>query len=354
MTTRTRYFVIVSLLILGIGVGTGLVAYYVGFQPGGLSVRRGPDELELLPRDATLVAYANVQDVMVSEVRQKLLRALPGKQDGHREFQNLTGINIETDIDQVVACLAPSRDANQDAHPSGLVLARGRFDEARIEALMREHGARVESYQGRRLIVATRGDASAGDRPDSPGGSDRKYVGPFHGEGLSVAFIEPGLAAVGSTGLVRHAIDLKSGGGENVRVNGEMMNLVRSLESGNVWALGRFDALSSQAKFPAAVARQLPPITWFSASGHINGGVRAVLRAETRDAESANGLRDVVRGIIALAKMQGGSRPEMQVLLRSLDLGGTGTTVALSFELPAELFDALGAAVGQVEKQPGQ
>src|SRR5918992_1680119 len=110
MTTRTRYFVIVSLLILGIGVGTGLLAYYVGFQPGGLSVRRGPDELQFLPRDATLIAYANVQDLMVSEVREKLLRALPDKQDGHREFQNLTGINIETDIDRVVACLAPSLD----------------------------------------------------------------------------------------------------------------------------------------------------------------------------------------------------------------------------------------------------
>jgi hypothetical protein len=31
MTTRTRYFVIVSLLVLGVGLGSGLVAYYVGF-----------------------------------------------------------------------------------------------------------------------------------------------------------------------------------------------------------------------------------------------------------------------------------------------------------------------------------
>ena len=35
MTTRTRYFVITSLLVLAVGLGTGLLAYYVGV-PGGL------------------------------------------------------------------------------------------------------------------------------------------------------------------------------------------------------------------------------------------------------------------------------------------------------------------------------
>ena len=31
MTSKTRYFVIFSLSILTVGVGTGLTAYYVGF-----------------------------------------------------------------------------------------------------------------------------------------------------------------------------------------------------------------------------------------------------------------------------------------------------------------------------------
>ena len=42
MTTKTRYFVILSLSILTVGVGTGLTAYYVGFPAGadfGLSCR---------------------------------------------------------------------------------------------------------------------------------------------------------------------------------------------------------------------------------------------------------------------------------------------------------------------------
>jgi hypothetical protein len=151
---------------------------------------------------------------------------------------------------------------------------------------------------------------------------------------------------VGSTLLVRSAIDLKNGGA-SVTTNEDMMKLVRSLDTGDAWAVGRFDALASQAKLPSGLASQFVPITWFAASAHVNGGLRGVVRAETRDDASANNLRDVVRGFVALARLQAASRPDLQTLVQSLDLGGTGTTVALSFSLPVEMFDLLGPAVGQ-------
>ena len=316
MTARTRYFVVASLLALVVGIGAGLAAYYVGYQTnarGGES-----EELQYLPHAASLVAYANVHEVMTSELRQRLRQAAPMQENGQREFQNQTGINIETDIDRVVACLEPD-GANTPG--SGMVLARGRFDEVKIEALMREHGAQVEQYKSKRLIV---GDRSA--------------------ERFALAFIEPGLVAIGGPSLVRHAVDLHASGGESVVTNDELMNLVRSLDSGNAWAVGRFDALRSSARLPAGVAAQLPPITWFSISGQVDGGLRGVVRAETGDDLAANNLRDVVRGLLALAKLQAGSRPEFQQLVQSLELGGAGKTVALSFDVPATLFDLLGAA----------
>ncbi|HMD36535.1 MAG TPA: hypothetical protein VKH42_16295, partial [Vicinamibacterales bacterium] len=107
MTTRTRYFVIVSLVILGAGLTTGLVAYYHGF-PVGAARREGPDELQFIPRDAAVIAYANVQEVMASDVRKKLHHAMPIPENGQQELQNATGINLETDIDRVVACMLPN------------------------------------------------------------------------------------------------------------------------------------------------------------------------------------------------------------------------------------------------------
>jgi hypothetical protein len=332
MNTRTRYFVIASLLVLTVGLGAGLVAYYAGFPMSAFSRQGGPDELRFVPADASLVAYANVHEIMTSAVRQKLRQLLPMKEDGQQEFQRHTGINIETDIDRAIAFVAPTNEATGNVPGAAMVLARGRFDAVTIEALMREHGARIEDYRGTRLIVG-----------------DVRETKPT----LSLAFLEPGLVAVGSDNLVRGAVDLAVDPKKALSVitNGKMMNLVRDLDSGNAWAVGRFDVLASHAKLPSGLHAQLPAVTWFSASAHVNGGLSAVLRAESRDEESANSLRDVVRGGMALTKLQAGSRPEFQGLLQSLQLGGTGKTVSLSFDLPLEMFDAIGALAGQ--RHPG-
>ena len=343
MTTKTRYFVVVSLLVLGVGFGTGLVAYYVGFPAGAFASRGGPADLGFVPRNASVIAYANVHEIMTSELRQKMRRAIPIHENGQQELQDQTGINLETDIDTIVACMSPDVATAKGA---GMVLARGRFDETKIEALMREHGAHVETYNGKRLVVADPRDFVA----DKDGTGD---VTAHPHSSLSLSFMEPGLAAIGSTALIKSAIDLhKSGnnpqaGLESVTGNDELMNLVRSMDSANAWAVGRFDALRAQSHLPANVLGQIPAITWFAASGHVNGGLRGTLRAEARDDESANSLRDVVRGFLALAKLGANAKPELQAMMQSLELGGTGKTVILTFAVPAELFDVIGAIANQ-------
>ena len=325
MNRKTRYFVIASLLVLTVGVGTGMVAYYIGFPTA--FAQQGPDELQLVPGNAVVVAYANVHEVMVSNLRERIRQAMPHLPDGQREFENATGINIETDVDRIVAALVPPADDRFDVPRSGLFIASGRFDQVRIEALMREHGASEETYKSRRLFVAQ-----------------------HEGVGLSVAFVEPGLVAVGGAPLVRAAIDRRDGG-DSVRGNDDIMGLVRSLDRGNVWAVGRFDALTSRANLPPQIASQLPPITWFAVSGHVNGGLLGDVRMETRDEESATQFRDVIRGFIALARMQTDAHPELEQVMRSIQLGGSGKTVAVSFELPAAALDVLSRPPAA---QPGQ
>ena len=221
MTTKTRYFVIASLLVLGVGLGTGLVAYYVGFPAGAAQRAGGPEELQYIPHDATVIAFANVQDVMNSQLRQKLLQALPMHEAGQKEFENQTGINIETDIDRIVASLNPD-PSNSNVPGQGLVLARGRFDEVKIEALMREHGAEIELYKTKRMIVVTHERESAT--------SDARYPS----QSFAVSFVEPGFVALGNTSMVRSAIDLHQGGNNpqaglsSVTGNDELMTLVRS------------------------------------------------------------------------------------------------------------------------------
>lgn len=331
MTTKTRYFVILSLLITVLGIGTGLVAYYAGFPARAFSpAAGGPQELRYVPRDAALVAYVDVREVMASEVRKRLRESWPDQQNGQQEFQNQTGINIESDVDHIVAYTEQNTAvANQTP---GVVLARGTFTESKIDSLMREHGARVETYKNKRVLIVTGNNVL----PAVPGGDANGPVVVARPD-LAVAFLQPGLVAVGDAELVRRTIDLENNG-TNLLTNDEVMNLIKGLETGNAWAVGRFDALQSATNLPEGL-KQLSSITWFSMTGRIADGITGVVRAETRDEESANNLRDVMRGFMALAKMQAGSQPDLQPLVQSLEIGGTGKTVALSFSVPAQIFE---------------
>lgn len=332
MTRRTRIFLIGSAGVLVLGLGTGVLASYMGIQnvilPGTIAL----DELDYIPQDTKVLAYANVREVMDSELRAKLMALNPdgrdddpnsADRDAENDFFEATGLDPERDLDSVVASVTGGSD---QARMLPIVVARGRFNDGLIENALIQHSdgrARVEKYRGIRMIV--------GSEPNS-------------GESFAVAFAEPGVLVLGSETNVRRGLDAKSTG-TNVTGNAEVMNLVRDSDDGNAWAVARFDALAGQAKLPEEITNHLPPITWFAVKGHINGGLRATLRAETRDDASAQNLREVIRGFVALARLQAGSREEFAALLNSLELGGTGKTVSLGFALDSAIVDALGHLV---------
>lgn len=317
MTSKTRYFVLTAFGILALGLTTGLVASLTGGLPVALTRAAGPDDLSYVPAQAVAVAYANVQEVMASELRQRLRKLEPDTTD-RDEFEAKTGVNIERDIDGVVAAMLPAAEGTEhDSRP--LVVVRGRFDLVRIETLARDHGAAIEDYQGVRVI------AHAGDK-----------------QTMALGFVEPGAVAVGSVEAVRGAIDAKRSG-QSVLSNTELMRLVGDLDASNAWVVGRFDAMAGKAGLPGGLQDKVPALSWFSAAGHLNGGITGTFRAEAKDDEAATNLRDMLRGVVAMAKLQAGDQPGMKAMVDSLQLGGEGKTVAVGFSVPVEMFDALEA-----------
>jgi len=326
MTTKTRYFLFGGASFLVLGLVGGMVAYHGVPAIGAFSGE--PDELIYVPDDAAMVAFASVREIMDSEVRQHVRQMLPpgsaaAADDGQRRLKEETGIDIEADIDHVVAYVAPE----QGAQSHSLMLARGRFDRPRIERLLQAHGATIETYEGKRMIVR-RSDALSLPKGD-------EYPE------MAIAFVQPGLVAVGTGAAIRRSMDLESGRGSNITANDEFMNQVRDTDQGNAWAVGRFDRLAGQVRLPENLLRNLPPITYFAASAQIDGGVSVKLRAEARDAQAAQNLRDVIRGFIALGKLQTGAWPELQAVLQSLQLRADDKTVSLSFVLPSSALQAI-------------
>ena len=321
MTKRTRLFVLIAAGILVVGLGTGLLASYMNIQTLTLIGGNGPEEFAYVPADAQVVGFANVRAVMDSEVRRKLMELHPGADNADR-FQERTGINITQDIDTVVAAVTSDVGAE---HGPPLVLARGRFDQVRLEGFAREEGGVVEDYKGTRLITH---------------------------ENFGMAFVEPGLVALGAPAVVRRAIDTKLAANGNITSNDELMNLVKQVNGGTVWGVARFDALTG-VRIPAEVKDRLPALSWLSIKGVVGSGIEGLINAEARDDQAAQDLRQVVQGFVALGRMQAGpNHPEVADFLNSLQLTGQGRTVTLGFSIPSAMIDTLGAL--RAGQRPGQ
>jgi hypothetical protein len=320
MSRRTRYFLLISGLIVVAGLGTGLVAVYTG----GLSTLRNqnPPEFSYIPSDATAVAYADVRHIMDSEFRQRLREALPDdKAKAKDEFFAETGIDIERDIDTVMAGLT----AQAMAGGGPVVLLRGRFDRDRVEQAALKHGATAEDYKGRRLLRAPEGPGS-----DQPG----------------IAFLESGLVAVGSIDRVKQAID-SAERRDNITANAELMKLVTEVDrSSDAWIAGRLDHMPGQQGWPDAVKDHLGAVQWFALSAAVDRAVTATLRAEARDAKAAEDLRGVVNGAISMARMMAGKDAKLTGMLDSVQATGSGTQMQISFTVPPDVIDMMATQSG--------
>ncbi len=314
MSRRTRYVALASGGVLAVGLCSGLVAYLNRGITLGVAAD-APAELAFVPSNATAIAYADVRAVMSSEFRDRIRQIAPDGV-GREQLARHLGLDIERDIDRVLVFWAPEPDED-DA--SGLALFSGRFDAARLETVARNSGAVVGEEDGVRIASLEIEDIGS----------------------LAMAFLEPGLVAVGDPATVRVAAS-RGSGEAGIVANPRMMQLLDRVDTrSSAWAVGRIVDSGLFGLVPERVSEQLPPVTAFAVQGRVNGGLGVSLAIEGRDDGAAQNLRDVVRGFVALAQMQTIGIPELQAIIDSLETGGTGTAVTLSFHVPADALDVL-------------
>lgn len=306
MTTRTRYVLLGGAGVMAVGLAGGLAAWVSSSLPSLVLAQERPDELRYVPPEATMISFADVRQVMDSDLRRRL-REIQPELDGQREFQERTGIDIERDIEYVVGGIVP--DGSNDTR--GVAILSGRFDVERLEALALEHGGTATDYRGRRLITIA-------------------------GEPVAMAFLDSGVIAIGSESVVRRTIDLPSSGG-GVDANDALMGLLSHVDSGSTaWTIGRLDEAAGGEWLPDQVESQVSQVAAFAVGVQVNGGVSGTLTAVARDEETGRNLRDLLQGFLALARLQVGSRPELRGLLDSIRLAAAGTNVTLAFDLPSD------------------
>jgi hypothetical protein len=318
MNSRTRRFLIGSALVMVVGLCTGLVAYY----NGGLGRDLPSSEMAYLPADLGVVGYADVHAVMNSEFRQRLKQMLPTGEELER-LKTEIGVDIERDIDTVVAGFS---SAGPD-HAGAIALLRGRFNEGDIETMATRHGAVAETYRGKRLLL-TQGK----------------------GEHGGVAFLEPGLIALGEATTLKKAIDAQATN-QGIAQNADLMKRVNEIQIGHkAWIVGRVDSVP-HPEMPVQIRDQVAAVQWFSAGANLNGALTGTLRAIARDEASAQNLREMATGGLAAAKLFAGQDPKLQSLANSVQISGMGNSVAVNFTISPELLDMLGGMAGAHQQQ---
>jgi hypothetical protein len=152
------------------------------------------------------------------------------------------------------------------------------------------------------------------------------------------------LIAIGQADLVRRAMDRarEGRGAADITSNGEMMNLIRDNAGSTAWVVGHFDAMRRRMQLPRELPVQVPPVRLVSMKAHVNGGMKATIRAEAGDKAAADQLRDIVRGFVSLARLHGG-QPALESALKSIELSGTNTTVQMSFAVPPSALRMMAA-----------
>jgi hypothetical protein len=327
MTKRTRYFLYGSVGVLVIGLGGGLIAY-LAYQRGTGMPAGLPQEVRYVPANAEVVAFANVQAVMNSELRRELMPDMEGgPHKGRQMMHEFAGVDLEKQVHHIVAYVEPfsppdPQEQRRPEFPNALILVQGSFDQAKIEQLIRERAGAMEDYNGKKIFVHRE-----------------------EGKEFAVGLAGPDLIAMGQADLVRRALDRARGASGNtgdITANAEMMNLIRDNAGSTAWVVGQFDAVRRRMRLPNEISSQVPPLRLVSVKANVNGGMKATIRAEAGDEVAAQQLRDVVRGFVSLARLHGGAQPAFESTLKSIELSGTNKTVQMSFAVPPDTLRMIG------------
>lgn len=272
-----------------------------------------PMLLNLVPPDAKILAGVNVQQAKGTLFGQYVLNQIQSGNTDMQQLIALTGFDPTRDVNEVLV-------ASTGAPDSGLALARGTFDTARITAAANLKGAVSELYNGATIL------------------EDPKQT---HG----VAFLDSTTAVGGDVASVKGAIDRQKIAQPLAAGVTTQIGTLSSTE--DAWVLSTVPPASLAPPAPTTGQQggKVPPVfqTVQSASGGVKFGANVVFtgQAQTDTAQNATALGDVVKLLISLAQMNASQNPQAAQLAQSVQVGASGNVLTVSLSLPEDQFQQL-------------
>jgi hypothetical protein len=309
---------------------------------GILSASVDPGLLALVPADAQLVSGVHVDQSRVSPFGQFVISQIQTHPGDLQKLIDSTGFDPRKDVTEVLMA-----SNGQKQSPTAVVLARGNFDSAKVEATAAAKGATIQSYMGTDLII--------GNNPNEGAG---------RGEPGAVAFLDNTLAVAGTQDAVKSVIANKANTTPQLPkallaqistlsatndawfvslVPGTTILPQAAMAGGNGNATGNTTPNSSSNNTsPQAAALQA--ILQSSGGVHFGDQIAMSFQALTRSDKDAQSLSDVVRFVGSMIQMKRQENTQLGILATAFDgmnLTTSGSTMTLAMSIPEQSFEQL-------------
>lgn len=274
-----------------------------------------PQLLNLVMPDAKVLAGVNVEQAKGTQFGQYILNQIQTHDADMQKLATLTGFDPRRDVRELLVA--------SDGTPgskTGLAVARGNFDVAKITALGTLHGVVTELYNGVTIL-------------EDPKSQE-------HG----IAFPDGSTVIAGDLASVKGAIDrLKTPQPLPAAV---IVKLNQWSNSQDAWGVTTVPP-SSLVPTPKAGGNPNPMQGAFQnvqqAAGGVKFGAQVVFSGEATcdTAQNASTLSDVIKLLINIAQMQTGTDPTAAALVKSVTVTASGNVVNATASLPEDVFQQM-------------
>ena len=275
-----------------------------------------PQLLSLVMPDAKVLAGVNVDQAKTSPMGQYVLTQIQAQGANHlQELNAMTGFDPTRDLHEVL--VATNGSAKEQ---TGLFLARGNFDPARIAAAATLKGVKPESYGGVTILADDKGKGG-------------------------IAFLNSTIVVGGDMANLKAAIDR-----QKTASNLPAAVLVRLNQwsaSQDAWAITTVPptSLVPAAGMPAipGIGQQQPgQANAFTGIQYAAGGVKfganvvVSAQAQAATAQDATQIGDTLKLLASLAQMQANGDPKILALAQSLNVTTNGGLLNVTLSMPQD------------------
>jgi len=258
----------------------------------------------LVPADTVFIAVANVEAIRETAVYQKLLSRAPLPQLD--DFAKQTGLDLRKDLSQLLSCSNGKR---------GMLMARGKFYRADLEARLEKQGAPSFIYKNHKL---------------------------FGSENQAVTFLNDSTAIAGPPSELRPIID----GQKSAGIPPALRDLLRSLPpSDQIYAaltggLGGLNIAAPENSNLANIMQALRSVNTATLGMDLSSGLRVAVSVNCNAERDAKFVHDLLKGVIGLGRLNTpDNQPDLLKLYDAIQVSQEKTRAEVQASIPQDLAD---------------